>query len=364
LKICYVLSYRAPDYIRTRSILRALRQIPGVELHEAINTDVGIPRYSETFRRTREIKKKYDPDVYFLGFRGHEFYWPLRGLVGNKPIVLDALMSPYASLSRERKFGTLGVVAASAWRILESSILNDADLVLTDTTPHLRFYEDEFSLPPDKLLALPVGAEESGAIISTTKLDNATQDKNEMGVLFYGSFLPLHGVDIILDAASLLRELPIRFDFVGGNSRQARKFKTDCANKGVTRYTHRPWVSFDELINVTIPEADLCLGGPFGDTEQARRVITGKTSQCLALGKPTIIGEIDEMHGFVDKQNCLLIPQGNPEALAEVLRWAYENRDQLEVIGEHGRSIYAEKLSIKVIRERLGKTIFDLVPNK
>lgn len=360
MKICYVLSYRAPDYIRTRSILRALRQIPGVELHEAINTDVGIPRYSETFRITREIKKKYDPDVYFLGFRGHEFYWPLRGLVGNKPIVLDALMSPYASLSRERKFGTLGVVAASAWRILESSILNDADLVLTDTTPHLRFYEDEFSLPPDKLLALPVGAEESSAIISTTKLDNATQDKNEMDVLFYGSFLPLHGVDTILEAAALLRELPIRFDFVGGNSKQARKLMTDCANKGVTRYTHRPWVSFDQLINVTIPEADLCLGGPFGDTEQGRRVITGKTSQCLALGKPTIIGKIDDDIGFVDKKNCLLVPQGRPQALADAIQWAFYQRHDLSKIGEHGKSIYSEKLSVNVIKQRLAQTLDDL----
>jgi glycosyltransferase involved in cell wall biosynthesis len=360
LKICYVLSYRAPDYIRTRSILRALRQIPGVELHEAINTDVGIPRYSETFRKTREIKKKYDPDVYFLGFRGHEFYWPLRSLVGKKPIVLDALMSPYASLSRERKFGTLGVVAASAWRILESSILNDADLVLTDTTPHLRFYQDEFSLPPDKLLALPVGAEESGTRISPTKFINPKQHRDEMGVLFYGSFLPLHGVDIILDAASLLRELPIRFDFVGGNSRLARKFKTDCANKGVTRYTHRPWVSFDELINVTIPEADLCLGGPFGDTEQARRVITGKTSQCLALGKPTLIGKIDEDIGFVDKQNCLLVQQGRPQALADAIQWAFYQRHHLSKIGEHGKSIYFEKLSVNVIKQRLAKILDDL----
>ena len=176
-----------------------------------------------------------------------------------------------------------------------------------------------------------------------------------MGVLFYGSFLPLHGLDTILKAAALLRELPIRFDFVGGNSRQARKFMTDCANKGVTRYTHRPWVSFDELINVTIPEADLCLGGPFGDTEQARRVITGKTSQCLALGKPTIIGEIDEKHGFVNKQNCLLVPQGNPEALAEALRWAHNHREQLALIGDRARAIYAERLSIKVIGNVLAR---------
>ena len=184
-----------------------------------------------------------------------------------------------------------------------------------------------------------------------------------MSILFYGSFLPLHGIDIILDAASLMRKLPIRFDFVGGNEKQARKLKAKCAELSIIRFTHKRWVSFDELINLTIPEADLCLGGPFGNTDQAQRVITGKTSQCLALGKPTIIGEIDEKHGFVDKQNCLLVPQGNPEALAEAIRWAHNHREKLALIGDLARAVYAERLSIKVIGNILGKAILDLAPN-
>jgi glycosyltransferase involved in cell wall biosynthesis len=114
------------------------------------------------------------------------------------------------------------------------------------------------------------------------------------------------------------------------------------------------------LINLTIPEADLCLGGPFGNTEQARRVITGKTSQCLALGKPTIIGKIDEDIGFVDKQNCLLVPQGNPQALAQAIQWAFDKRHQLSKIGEQGRSIYSERLSVNVIRQLLSQALSDL----
>ena len=352
-----MLSYRAPDYIRSRSILRALRQLPGVELYEAINTDIRYSRYVETFRKTREIKKKYDPDVYILGFRGHEFYWPLRGLVGNKPIVLDALMSPYASLSQERKFGALGTMAASAWRVVESSILNNANLVLTDTTAHIRYYQQQFSLSPEKLLAVPVGAEETDR---STRTKFQPRNDNEMNVLFYGSFLPLHGIDITIMAAALLRNLPIRFDFVGGNSKQAEKLMRTCTNLGITRYTYRPWVSFDELIKSTIPEADLCLGGPFGDTEQARRVITGKTSQCLALGRPTVIGKINEDIGFLDKENCLLVMQGNPQALAEAIQWAFYQRHHLPKIGEQGKSIYSEKLSVNVIQQLLAQTLADL----
>lgn len=207
---------------------------------------------------------------------------------------------------------------------------------------------------------MPVGAEEVWKEIDSMQYTPPEHPPSEMSILFYGSFLPLHGIEIILQAASYLRELPIRFDFVGGNVKQATKLKISCTNFGITRYTHRYWVSFDELINVTIPRADLCLGGPFGDTEQARRVITGKTSQCLALGKATVIGRINEDIGFVDKQNSLLVPQGNPQALADSIRWAFDQRHQLTKIGERGRSIYSEKLSVDVIRQLLSKTLSEL----
>ena len=364
MKVCYVLAYRAPDYIRTRSILRALRETAGIEVFEAINQNTNASRYYETFRKTREIKERFDPDVYLLGFRGHEFYWPLRHLVGKKLIILDALMSPYASLSNERKHGTLGAIGATGWRLIEQGILNDADFLLTDTSAHVDFYEREFAQLRHKMLSLPVGAEERETSSGPVKDEAASHPKQQMTALFYGSFLPLHGIDVILEAASSLRDLPIRFDFIGGDSKQTRNLVAACAKLGITRYTHRQWMEFDELINTEIPNADLCLGGPFGNTDQARRVITGKTSQCLALGKPTIIGEIDEKHGFVDKQNCLLVPQGNPEALAEALRWAYNHREQLALIGERARAIYAERLSIRVIGNLLGKAIFDLVPDR
>lgn len=364
LKICYVLSYRAPDYIRTRSILRALREMHDIDLYEAINTSIGFNRYGETLRRVLEIKKKHNPDVFILGFRGHEIYWSLRFLAGDKPIILDALMSPYASLSREKKYGMLGRVFSPTIRVLEKGILNDADVVLTDTTSHLDFYQQEFSLPSNKLLALPVGAEEEVGGISATRHEWPEQTQSQMNVLFYGSFLPLHGINIILEAASLVRELPICFNFVGGSTKQAQKLKADCYNLGVTRYTHRHWIPFNELINVIIPEADVCLGGPFGNTEQARRVITGKSSQCLALGKPTIIGKIDDDIGFVDKENCLLVQQGNAQALADVLRWAFNQRTRLPKIGEQGRAIYNERLSVNVIRKLLSQTLSDLKEKK
>ncbi len=85
--------------------------------------------------------------------------------------------------------------------------------------------------------------------------------------------------------------------------------------------------------------------------------MTGKTSQCLALGKATIIGVIDQDTGFLDKQNCLLVPQADANALAEALRWSFGHRDPLPRIGQRGMAIYQERFSVHSIAQQLIPTL-------
>jgi glycosyltransferase involved in cell wall biosynthesis len=296
-----------------------------------------------------------------LGFRGHEIFWPIRWIARDKPLIIDALMSPSAALAEESKAGVIGRMIAPLLRRMELGILRHADLVLTDTNLHASYYEMQFGLPRDKILTLPVGAAEP----AQEPAPRASKPLGSTGcttfnVLFFGSMLPLHGIDTIVEAAARLRDLPIRFDFVGGNTRQVRRLTKLCADLDVTRYTHRRWVPLHELIAHDIPQADLCLGGPFGGTPQASRVITGKTSQCLALGKATVIGRIGEDIGLQDKVNCLLVPQADADALAEAIQWGFVHREALAGIGANGRTLYQLTLSVITIATRLVPAIEQL----
>lgn len=357
LKVCFVLSYHAPDYVRGRSICDALRRIPDVQLTLAVNRSRGLRRYWETLRALILAKRESNPDIFILGFRGHEIAWLVRWLTGGKPLVIDAMMSPYAAMKEEAKLGLPGKLLAPLWRRYENAMLQQAHAVLTDTRLHCEYYCSEFGLPADKVTAVPVGAVEA----PSTELGPVADPTEPLRVLFYGSFLPLHGVDLIVEAAALVADLPIEFQFIGGNPVQAERLRAACAERGVTRYTHRAWVPFELLVRDEIPRSDLCLGGPFGDTPQARRVITGKTSQCLAQGKATIIGRIDEDIGYVDGVNCLLVDQGNAKVLADAIRWAASHRSELAAIGQQGKVLYSQRLSSRVVGERLLPMLHRLV---
>lgn len=357
MKVVYILAYRDPDYIRSQGLLHALGDCPDIELLVARNRSAGLGRYLETWNALRQLQRDHKPDLYLLGFRGHEMFWPVRWLARGKPLVFDALMSPSAALGEERKAGKWGQLLAPLMHWLERSILQNADLVLTDTQQHVDFYEEKFGLQRSKLLSLPVGAKEQP---SGVHRQMQRHGDDSFSVLFYGSMLPLHGVDVIVAAAAQLKGMPIRFNFIGGTARQAQSLRQLCERHGMTQYTHRSWVPLDELVNTEIPQADLCLGGPFGGTPQARRVITSKTSQALALGKATVIGAIDEDIGWIDKDNCLLVPQADPDALAAALRWAFAERGALPGIGMRGQTLYQQKLSIRTIAQRLCPALREL----
>ena len=350
MRVCYVLSYRCPEYVRTKSLIRALSRMLDIEVLKAVNKSRGIWRYAQTLWRLLTLRIGKDPDCYILGFRGYEIFWIVRILTWGRPLILDHMMSPYDSLVHEKKLikeeGVVGRIIHS----YERSILRSAEIVLTDTQPHRLYLAGQFGVNAEKIRSIPVGTDEE--VFKPVPVPLHRGRKDLFHVLFYGSLLPLHGVDIILRAAQVLRDSPMRFTIIGGRGKALRDFHEMKKRLKLDTVVHRGWVPYEHLPDL-IQEADVCLGGPFGDTGQARRVITGKTFQFLAMGRPVIVGITGHDYGFRDQENCLLVSQGDEEALARAIRWCFENQDQLPAIGDKGLHLYRERFSTDCIKKIL-----------
>ncbi|OUD12373.1 glycosyltransferase [Thioflexithrix psekupsensis] len=347
LIVCYILAYRQPNYIRTMTLLKGLQQIPHIRLITAINRYTGMWRYVDTLWQLIKIRWKYNPDYYLLGFRGHDIFWLVRLITAGKPLLFDSLMSPSAALIDEKKQGEMGVLFGKLLSGVEKAILHQADIILTDTSLHVEFFSQRFKLPKEKIHAISVGADETLPIISEKKKE--AQFHSPFQVLFYGSFLPLHGVPIILQAAAILKPFPIQFTFIGGGKKEVDYLQ----QLSLPNITHIQWVDFPALLRHYVANTDLGLGGPFGNTPQAQRVITGKSLQFLAAAKPTVIGQIAEYSGFIDKHNCLLVKQGEVESLVSAILWAYQHPEALKDVGRAGFNLYQARFSTVCIARQL-----------
>ncbi len=325
------------------SLMAALRRIRGTVVLEAVNTSTGWRRYVETLLRLIRCRWTERPGAYVLGFRGYELFWPVRILTAGRVLIVDHMMSPYDSLLNERKTIRKGSLLDAFVYRYERGILRFSDLVLTDTESHRNYFLELFGLPAEKIAAVPVGTDET---LFRPHPEVVSGGNGRLHVFFYGSFQPLHGIPVILEAARLLQGRPVHFTIAGGKG--PGEHSPGDPGEPLPHVTRLGWVPYRELPGM-IARADLCLGGPFGNTGQARRVITGKTYQFLAMGKPVVVGRTLDSTGFEDRHNCLLVPQGSGRALAEAILWCLENRDRLAEIGRNGRMLYERHYSTSCI---------------
>ena len=102
-------------------------------------------------------------------------------------------------------------------------------------------------------------------------------------VLFYGTFIPLQGVDVIVGAAKLLVSDDIRIAIIG-DGQMRPTIERQISELGLTNIDLEGNVPL-EALPAKIASSSLCLG-IFGATAKAGRVIPNKLFQCLAVAGP------------------------------------------------------------------------------
>jgi glycosyltransferase involved in cell wall biosynthesis len=167
-------------------------------------------------------------------------------------------------------------------------------------------------------------------------------------VLFVGTYIPLHGVDVILEAAQYLADDPdIRFFLVG--SGQLREKMESMARKWrLSNVIFQDWIPTEHL-GAFIRSFELSLG-IFGITPKTKRVIPSKIYDICAAGIPFITADTPAIREvFSHKKNAYMIPSGNSEALVEAIRHLKSNPDLRKIIEEGARQIGKETFSFKEI---------------
>lgn len=171
-------------------------------------------------------------------------------------------------------------------------------------------------------------------------------------VYFHGKFIPLQGVQYIVEAAKILdKHEDIEFNIIGKG--QTYREVTELARKiNINNVNFIDRVPYHDLPKMLL-EADICLG-VFGDTAKTKRVIPNKIYESIALAKPVITADtvaIREL--FEDRENILLCRVSDAEDLANKVLELKENSDLRGKIEDNGYKLFKEKCSPQKIVKQL-----------
>ncbi|MDH3229141.1 MAG: glycosyltransferase [Alphaproteobacteria bacterium] len=348
---------------RNRILLRGLREA-GVELVE-IHRDVwgGVAdkgHIADAGRKLRLLVKwlaaypglvwrylRTPPhDAVLIGYMGHLdtlVLWPFARLRG-VPIVWDAFLSLYNTVVEDRHmFGRSNPLAwlLFAWEWLAC---RTARLVVLDTAAHAGYFAERYRLQPRQTASVMVGAETEAFHAA----DKERGGSDPLTVLFYGQFIPLHGIETIVRAAQIAHGKPIRWVLIG-TGQEAERIRAQLA-EAPADVEWIEWVAYDKLRD-HIAGADICLG-IFGDTSKAARVIPNKVFQVLAVGAPLITRDSPAIRELLSPEmpGVWLVPPADANALLEAVRKFREQRGNLQ------RPLHQE-IAMRIAPATVGQTM-------
>jgi glycosyltransferase involved in cell wall biosynthesis len=354
VRVLYFGTYER-DYPRNAEVMSALRGA-GVEVIER-HTPVWEGRRDNWAARwglalklgAAELRLRFSPrdsfDAIVVGYPGHFDVPRARRIAGKKPLLFNPLVSLHDTLVSDRERFRQGRFAAWVLAAVDRRALRLPDMVVADTEANADFLAELGEIPRERVRVCFVGAEDR-------LFHRGWRPDEPFRVLFVGKMIPLHGLETILEAARLEPEL--HFRLIG--SGQLDELMEERPNN----VEWVEWINYEDL--PTEYWGAGCALGIFGASDKAQRVIPNKAFQAIACGTPLITADTRGARELLtDGENALLVPPGDPRALADAIRRVAADPELAQRLSVGGSQVYEERASEEVLGARWRSLIEELL---
>lgn len=374
LRVCYFGTYRA-EYSRNRIMIEGLRRA-GVEVVECqeqlwhsiedrVETVEGGWLKITFWKRVllvyinllRQYRRVGSYDILIVGYPG-QFDVALARILSwfhRKPLVWDIFMSIYL-IALERRLEVRNRIIIKLLRFWERIACRLPDLLIIDTSEYANWFRDTHGISLERFKLIPTGADDRVFKPIADQLENDNQFK----VVYYGTFIPNHGVADIVAAAKFLSEYKdIHFEMIGdGPDRQhaveyVKKFE-------LRNISFIEWLDQDALVQ-HLARMDISLGA-FGTTPQSLMTVQNKIYEGLAMQKAVITGDSAAVRQvFTHGVNIYLCKRANPEALARAILELYNDISLRKIIAHNGYLEYQGNYTLEKLGQRYKTHLHSLV---
>lgn len=204
----------------------------------------------------------------------------------------------------------------------------------------------QWHISREKISVIPNGVENEFFIPGKeTNLRNALHLENKFVVSYIGTMGKAHGLETILDAASILHSAQpdIVFLLIGEGAEK----KQLVALARERRLTNLEFLDQQqrEKIPAYIRASDVCLV-PLRKTELFKTVIPSKMLEFMSCERPVILAVDGQARAILEESRAgIAIEPENANALAGAIRYLAANREAAEEMGKYGRAYVIRKFS-------------------
>lgn len=258
-------------------------------------------------------------DVVLIGYLGLFdvlILWPFIRLRRAR-LAWDVFLSLYNTVVEDRQMLSRYNPASIVLWLLEWTALRLVDLALMDTKAHAEYLAKTFKRPIERIGYVFVGAEPGAFDLTLQNRGRPSPPGVAKRVLFYGQFIPLHGIETVVRAAKLTEHAPIEWLIIG-RGQEAEKITRLIDEIQPKKLKWLEWVDYEKLVEY-LADCDVALG-IFGTSDKAQRVIPNKVYQILLANRPLVTSDTPAARELLENSDGVrLVPPGNPQALANAV---------------------------------------------
>lgn len=299
----YCVSLVSPDFYRSREIKQAL----------------SIEKLMIVFCWLELFVKAAFADVIYLPPMNARFIksaiWAAR--IFNKKLIVEMYFSLYDTLVRDRQIMQEGSRQAQAVKQKDILALTKADYIIHTSNFEIDYWEKllNINIDREKVFISPV------CNVSTLVHQRKFQQDGVLRICWWGTFIPLHGLDNILQAMQILQQQNFKFTCVlfGINNNFYIEYENKIKQAELEHNVLlRKDLNFadDSLPKYLVEKCDLALG-IFGNTEKARSAVPNKLIESLSMKIPTLTMDAPALQEFFNPGIDFWVCQNSPEAIAE-----------------------------------------------
>lgn len=349
-KILYVATAHS-EYWRVKSFSSLIKKnYPGSTVIVS-EFDSYLLRFLEVFFRSLPhilFQNRYD--LLFLGFLSQPLF-PFYRVFWRGKIFSDFLISLFDTSVVDRKKISSGSLYARLLIWLDKTSIMYSDLLIVDT-PQLKQYFK-------KLIGVNGVFEPIylGANVDRFKKQKFPSKYTSIVITFHGSFIPLHGVDVIIKAAKILEKSDADFSMniigEGQTYADSKRLADSLSPKSLIMHGR---LSQEEM-NRIYSKTHIGLG-IFGSSSKVDNILTNKVFELLAMNKAVVTASTPSTRSFFKNgENAILVKKNNPVELAKKLLSALNDYRNLMNIADNGHRLFVKRGSEKYLSSRLTELI-------
>ncbi|MFW6016592.1 MAG: hypothetical protein ACOCRK_09145 [bacterium] len=232
-----------------------------------------------------------------------------------KEVITDLYISLYDTNVFDRKKINKDSWQARKIKLYDKILLKYSDIVIHLNEYELKYIAKLLSLDINKIryVIIPLSNNEKKKKIRYTV-------NKKINICWWGSYIPLHGLDKIIKMADYLKEkIDFHIYLCGNSAEKSREYQRLIDNSSLNKIiTIRNDITFSngKLEEFLINNCDLSLG-VFGNSIKAHNVLTNKVVDSINMKIPVLTMEKEALYEFFDTSNDIYTCNNDPQDMAE-----------------------------------------------